>query len=579
EAVEITQLALWIRTAQRGKTLADLTRNIKCGNSVVDDREVTAEAFDWHGEFARVFDAGGFDCVVSNPPYVKLQNFRRREPEIAGYLPKRYRSAQTGNFDMYLPFIERGVELLRGDGRMGFIAPSLWLFNEYGRGLRGLIAERRALERFVDFKSFQVFRDATTYTALQFFAGSPRDKIQVADAGDGNVEKLGFHDVSYRGRGEQAWALLCERDQDILDRMRANSVTLADASAAIIVGIQTSADAVYHLIKLGPGRYFSKALKGEVEIDDDIMKPLVSGEDAVPFATPPTDKYLLFPYHVTDDECRLFTENEISKRFKYAWAYLRENEETLRARESRKFDDDEWYRFGRHQNIDKQYLPKIGIPETVSHLSGFIDPRGERCFNNVRVNGILELEDRAYSLWFVLALVNSHALDFCFRRTAKPKDREYFEANKQFIAPLPIPKTKDQKPLAGIARKLADLHRRRLDAHARVHRRFVTDLWPAELLSTSPLPPPLPLRIRDFDKQARGKVLDELQKFAKRRFKRGERDDWEDYLTKQTDGLAKINNGIRDLVGELNDRVYRLFGLPKDAIKTIEAESAPHTPR
>ncbi|MHC4179078.1 MAG: Eco57I restriction-modification methylase domain-containing protein, partial [Planctomycetota bacterium] len=345
EGVQITRLALWIRTAERGRTLADLSQNICCGNSLVDDPQVDRRAFNWQKGFPQVFAEGKFDCVISNPPYIKLQNFRRREPRVAAFLVERYRCAQTGNFDMYLPFMERGLELLKPDGRMGFIAPNIWLYNEYGRGLRELLSEEQSLERFVDFKSHQVFDDATTYTALQFFSGRPRKAIEAADAPTGDLAKLEFRPVRYAGLGQRPWALLGEADRKLIDKMRQRSVTLAQASSQIFQGLITSADAVYHLIKLGPGRYYSRALKGDVEIEDEVMKPLVSGEDAIPFGAPRTDKYLIFPYLVTNEQCRLYTPKEM-KRFRRCWKYLRENEKTLRARESGKFDDDQWYRFG-----------------------------------------------------------------------------------------------------------------------------------------------------------------------------------------------------------------------------------------
>src|SRR5258707_7948735 len=129
--------------------------------------------------------------------------------------------------------------------------------------------------------------------------------------------------------GHGAWALLDEREQKILDKMRERSVTLEDASEQIFQGLITSADAVYHLTKLGPGRYYSEALDQEVEIEDDIMKPLVSGEDAVPFATPPTNKYLIFPYMLARNGCRLLTSKELAKRYRACWAYFRKNENTL----------------------------------------------------------------------------------------------------------------------------------------------------------------------------------------------------------------------------------------------------------
>ncbi len=572
EAVEITQLALWLRTAKRGQTLANLSDNIKIGNSLADDATVDPRAFNWEQGFPGVFAEGGFDCVIGNPPYVKLQNFRKREPRIAEFLVQRYRSARTGNFDMYLPFIERGLELLKPAGRLGFIAPNVWLFNEYGRGLRELVAEQRSLRHFVDFKSHQVFEDATTYTALQIFAKQPSETIETADARHGDLKKLQFHAVPYTRLSADPWALLGDDDQAILDRMRQRSVTLKEASGGIIVGIQTSADIVYHVIRIKPGLYYSKALNDEVELEEEMVKPLISGEDAVPFATPPTDKYLLFPYLVADDECRLYTEREM-KKFKRTWNYLKKNEKCLRGRETGKMDHDGWYGYVYPKNLDKQELPKIGVPETVNRLQAFIDPKGERYFNNVRVNGILARADKAYSLEYLLALMNSQALDFYFKRIAKPKDRDYFEANKQFIAPLPIPKTKDQKPLAKIAMELADLHAKRIKTAAAVHRRFQVDLPPTTLVAASPLPPRLTGRLQSFDETPREALFKDMEKLAERKLKPAERTRWDEYLTKQADAAVRIKREITDRTAEMNDRVFALYGLTGEHVKRITESS------
>jgi type I restriction-modification system DNA methylase subunit len=90
EAVEIAQLALWLRSAKKGKTLADLSRNIICGNSLVSDPTVDVRAFDWPETFPDVFKRPnpGFDCVIGNPPWerIKLQErefFDISAPEIA----------------------------------------------------------------------------------------------------------------------------------------------------------------------------------------------------------------------------------------------------------------------------------------------------------------------------------------------------------------------------------------------------------------------------------------------------------------------------------------------------------------
>ncbi|HEV3024111.1 MAG TPA: DNA methyltransferase, partial [Pirellulales bacterium] len=92
QAVEITQLALWIRSARRGRTLADLSHNIVCRNSLVTDPAIDPRAIDWQATFPRVFTragGAGFDCVVGNPPWerLKLQErefFSASAPEVAG---------------------------------------------------------------------------------------------------------------------------------------------------------------------------------------------------------------------------------------------------------------------------------------------------------------------------------------------------------------------------------------------------------------------------------------------------------------------------------------------------------------
>jgi type I restriction-modification system DNA methylase subunit len=91
QGVEITQLALWLRSAKRNKTLADLSRNIVWGNSLVTDPAISDKAMVWREKFADVFNrpAGGFDCVIGNPPWerIKLQErefFAHSAPKIAG---------------------------------------------------------------------------------------------------------------------------------------------------------------------------------------------------------------------------------------------------------------------------------------------------------------------------------------------------------------------------------------------------------------------------------------------------------------------------------------------------------------
>jgi hypothetical protein len=118
EAVEIAQLALWLRSAHRRKTLTDLSKNIVCGNSLISDTVVDPRALDWQKTFKDVFSRPnpGFDCVIGNPPWerIKLQErefFDTSAPDIASATDAAKRrnlieKLKTKNPDLYQKYID-----------------------------------------------------------------------------------------------------------------------------------------------------------------------------------------------------------------------------------------------------------------------------------------------------------------------------------------------------------------------------------------------------------------------------------------------------------------------------------------
>jgi hypothetical protein len=527
-SVEIAQLALWLHTARAKKPLSSLEKTIRCGNSLVDsdfykgqinlglygdvERE-RVNAFDWDEAFPEVFEHGGFDAVISNPPYVKLQNFRRVHADVVDFIRNGrpsvhingYKSAQTGNFDLYLPFIERGLSLLNERGRLGYIAPSLWTVNEYGEGLRSLIGQRRQLARWLDFKAFQVFEEATNYTALQFFTKAPNEAISVAFAPDGVIPVFPWGDpklaLPYQEQvfGER-WLLLTGEERDLINRFYKRYKRLDNPAhtTTIYQGLITSADAIYHLKRLGPRRYLCSP-KGknphppyEVEIEDEIMKPLVSGSEAKRYVEPITDTYLLFPYRTNGRRVELIDAGKMATSYPKAWTYLQSYEAILRRRESesnqdkgeandqeadgtdRPFDNDAWYRFGRHQNLDKQETVKLIVPRLVASLGCSVDENGTYYLDNVDVGGIAIAENE--DPFFLAGVLNSPVAQFVFRRISKPFRGDYLSANKQFIAPLPVA-TADAKQRSEIAKHAQELqraHTKRRDLILNIGRRLTT---------------------------------------------------------------------------------------------------------
>lgn len=148
EAVEVAKLSLSLKLvdAYRPKDfdavgilgsqiLSGIGANIKCGNSLVgadieticpsiaDDLSQlqATNAFAWEESFPRIFANGGFDLVVGNPPYVEVKNYNAGLPCMASYIKTVYRSSKNGKIDLAIPFIEKGIDILNSQGRLGYI--------------------------------------------------------------------------------------------------------------------------------------------------------------------------------------------------------------------------------------------------------------------------------------------------------------------------------------------------------------------------------------------------------------------------------------------------------------------------
>ncbi|PKQ03729.1 MAG: type I restriction endonuclease subunit M, partial [Alphaproteobacteria bacterium HGW-Alphaproteobacteria-12] len=163
ESIEIAKLSLWIKTARRGKVLDSLDANLRVGDSLIEDSNFAYldHAFTWADAFPEVFAEGGFDVVLGNPPYVRMELLKALKP----YLEARY-EVVSDRADLYCYFYERGLRLLKPGGRLGFISSNTFFKTGSGRPLREYLLREATVESVVDFGDLQVFAGVTTYPAI-----------------------------------------------------------------------------------------------------------------------------------------------------------------------------------------------------------------------------------------------------------------------------------------------------------------------------------------------------------------------------------------------------------------------------
>ena len=112
----------------------------------------------------------GFDLIIGNPPYIRIQSLKQSAPHLVVHYKRRYKAASKGNFDLYVVFVERSLELLNAAGQLAFILPHKFFNAQYGEPLRKLLAAGKNLRHVVHFGDQQIFPGATNYVCLLFLA-------------------------------------------------------------------------------------------------------------------------------------------------------------------------------------------------------------------------------------------------------------------------------------------------------------------------------------------------------------------------------------------------------------------------
>lgn len=410
--------------------------------------------FHWDFEFPEVFfgkdgsrkENGGFDAVIGNPPYVRIQQMKKAVPLEVELYRNRYEAASKGNYDVYVVFVEKGLSLLNPDGILGFILPHKFFTSQYGRELRRMISAGRHLSHVVHFGAQQVFAHGTTYTCLLFLTKSGADvfSVELADDLDNwRDSREAQADTASAGHlSSDEWHFVVGEDAVLFRRLWEMPYKLGDV-ADIFVGLQTSADDVYIMDFVEHERETlrlrSRALNDYVNLEKGLLFPLISGTDVKRYCPLPKRQHIIFPYHLENEKAKLMTLDEIAEKCPNIVDYLIKNRNRLEDREKGKFKTDTWYRYGRSQNIGIQHRVKICVPRLVASLHAGIDQNGDYFLDNVDVGGIsLKPRFKYHHPRYLLGLINSKLLRWFFPFISAPFRGGWWSANKQFLSKLPF---------------------------------------------------------------------------------------------------------------------------------------------
>ncbi len=404
QAVEVARLNLLLRAAsERG--LLPMLHNIRVGNSLIDADEIVGEsAFDWSTQFPEMMKEGGFDVIIGNPPYIRIQNLPRHETK---WINENY-VTPSGNYDIYIPFVERGLSLLNPKGVLGYILPHKFFTASYGLKLRGVIAEGKHLAEIVHFGEQQVFESASTYTCIMMLSKSPQTRFEFRKVRNiegwigGNGSIVG--DIDADQVTAKTWNFEVGGIFNLFKRLEAMPVKLGEI-ARIFVGTFTGANDVFVLSNCqyqdGIVTGYSKALAETVTIEANLTQPFLLGRDIKGYETLTPTHALIFPYTLRQDNFELVSETDLAMTWPKTYDYLLRNRQMLEERAV----EVEWYAYAGHRSMTLFQKAKLIAPDYNNSPSLTFDSQG---FYFQTGYGVLPQEH--VSPLYLLSLLNSKLL-------------------------------------------------------------------------------------------------------------------------------------------------------------------------
>jgi hypothetical protein len=417
----------------------------------------------------------GFEEVIGNPPYVRIQILKEHIPEYGPYLKSEFDTSHK-NYDLAVIFTEKGYNLLKNNGRFAYIETKKWIKADYGEKLRELISSNECVEELIDFGDQQVFDEASTYTALVFLKKEClknfkyalvhhlKEKLeQLNEIRDNNELTMKDFSVTIINSNEISsdnWVFYLPEEKPIRNKI-SNYPKLSD-KANVFVGLQTSADPIYILEvvdeKKDVTNVYSKTTKKNYLLEKELLKPVLRGNEIRKWVIDSHNFVLIFPYEFDKDgSLNLIKKDSFETKYPKIFTYLKENKKKLTKRAD--VSQDQWWEYPYPKNLDEFEQKKILTQVLSNHASLALDNKGKYYFvggGNAGGYGLTLKNETKLTLEYIMGLMNSSLLDWCLKKNSSRFMSGYYSYAKRYIEQLPIYEAdeKEQKPIIETVNKI-----------------------------------------------------------------------------------------------------------------------------
>lgn len=432
-------------------------------------------ALEWRFEFPEVLDEKGkyvgFDIIIANPPYMRVQEIEATQPAQREFYERDYRTAH-GAYDLANLFFELAVRLAKPKGNNNiFIFPHKLFNSANGAPLREYLMNTRAMKHITHFGANQVFDSALTYTCIALFNTEPTETFRFKRfsltedyenelTNEALYSDLRYDDVAASSAlyGSNQWIFFDDQTGfECFQRIYSSSLRLSEV-LSVFVGIQTSRDLLYVVKKISENsdsyrigvNSDGKSAKPEIpaaefNVEKELFRPFLMGRDVHRYDSLETDLLVFFPYRLQAGRAEIVSSEELKTNYPKTSKYVEAYEEAFKKRENGKAAKlPEWFGYIYEKNLAKFDQQKLTAMEICSSHAN-VALNFSNVYHSTTAYSLVKHEDTGVSYETYSAILNSNLFWWFLKHTGDTLQGDARRMKTNYLNPFPLPVAVSEK--------------------------------------------------------------------------------------------------------------------------------------
>lgn len=421
--------------------------------------KIFENAFEWRFEFPEVLnnngDYIGFDVVIGNPPYMRVQEIQVSQPTQKMYYESNYGNAKAA-YDLANLFFELAVNISGKNSNNSFIFPHKFFNSASSEVFRNYLKTGQFIDEIAHFGANMIFEDADTYTCIAQFSKKASngfyfqrfpfksDFISSMNLKD-NYTFITYKMIEKASQlyGGNQWILFEDKlGFNVLEKIYSNAKLFSEVFEGIFQGLATSKDDLYILEHIEKTNFKLRVpISGkEYEFEKDLFKPFLMGKDVQRYCYLTTNRFVFFPYKIVNSNAEIVSLEEIKEKYPKTYQYVIEHENIFKKRESGKAGKmKHWHTYIYPKNLNKFEQPKLSSMEICANHPN-VTINHEKLYHTTKAYSWVKKEETKESYEYLLAIANSKLLWWFLKTTGDTLQGDARTFKTNYLNPYPLPK-------------------------------------------------------------------------------------------------------------------------------------------